>query len=105
MIFGIIRERKQPADFRTPFSPESCKELINKFPEIKIIVESSPDRCFSDQEYINAGFEVLTDISHADILLGIKEVPAEHLIPNKTYLFFSHTIKKQAHNRNMLRAI
>ncbi len=105
MIFGIIRERKQPPDFRTPFSPESCKELVNKFPEINIIIESSPDRCFSDQDYIDAGFEVLNDISHADVLLGIKEIPAEYLIPNKTYLFFSHTIKKQAHNRNMLRAI
>lgn len=44
-------------------------------------------------------------VEEADILLGVKEVPINDLSPNKTYLFFSHTIKKQAYNRDLLRAI
>jgi hypothetical protein len=48
---------------------------------------------------------VLDDISGCDILLGIKEVPVEMLIPNKTYLFFSHTKKLQPHNQNMFKAL
>lgn len=45
------------------------------------------------------------DISGADILLGIKEVPADMLIEGKTYLFFSHTKKLQPYNQDMLRRI
>jgi saccharopine dehydrogenase (NAD+, L-lysine-forming) len=37
--------------------------------------------------------------------MGIKEVPIQQLIPSKTYFFFSHTIKKQPHNRKLLAAI
>src|SRR5205814_1382732 len=36
---------------------------------------------------------------------GIKKVPTENLIPEKTYLFFSHTKKQQPRNRKLLRAV
>ena len=52
-----------------------------------------------------AGVEVKEDVSDCDILLGIKEVPVSQLIPSKIYLFFSHTRKKQPHNRALLQAI
>ena len=39
------------------------------------------------------------------MLLGIKEVPIAHLIPNKKYFFFSHTIKKQPYNQKLLRTV
>ena len=102
MIIGLIRERKSPADVRVALTPVQCVALQNRFPEIKVLVESSPDRCFSDEEYQQAGIEVVTDMSVCDTLLGIKEVPTAALLPNKSYFFFSHTIKKQPYNRDML---
>src|SRR4051812_21942984 len=96
---GIIREGKTPPDLRTPLTPGQCVELMNKFHGTKVIVQTSPHRCFSDDEYREKGIEVVEDISGCDILLGVKEVPVKELIENKTYFFFSHTIKKQAHNR------
>ena len=72
---------------------------------IEIIVESCATRCFSDEAYEEVGIEVRSDVSNADIMLGIKEVPKEFLIPQKTYLFFSHTIKKQPYNQLLLKEI
>ncbi|MFA9212738.1 MAG: NAD(P)-dependent oxidoreductase [Candidatus Methylacidiphilales bacterium] len=102
---GIIREGKQPADLRTPLTPAQCVELMQNFPGTKVIVQPSNERCFSNEAYSNLGIELNEDLSNCDILLGVKEVPTTQLIANKTYLFFSHTIKKQSHNRNLLRHI
>jgi alanine dehydrogenase len=102
---GIIREGKIPIDKRTPLSPAQCHLVMQKFPHVKISVQPSPVRCFKDEEYASVGIEIREDLSECDILLGIKEVPINMLIPNKTYLFFSHTIKKQAHNRQLLQNI
>lgn len=99
MKIGLIRERKIPADKRVALTPVQCVSLMNRYPEVEVLVESSPDRCFSDEEYREAGIAVLDSLEGADVLMGIKEVPIEYLIPNKTYLFFSHTIKKQPYNR------
>jgi saccharopine dehydrogenase (NAD+, L-lysine-forming) len=99
MKIGLIRERKIPADKRVALTPVQCVSLMNRYPEVEVLVESSPDRCFSDEEYREAGIAVMDSLEEADVLMGIKEVPIEYLIPNKTYLFFSHTIKKQPYNR------
>lgn len=105
MKFAIIKERKNPPDRRVVFSPSKLKEATNKFPEAVFKVESSNIRVFQDQEYKNAGFEVLDNVANCDVMLGVKEVPIEALIPNKKYFFFSHTIKKQPYNRKLLKAI
>jgi alanine dehydrogenase len=105
MKFALIKERKSPPDRRVVFSPETAKELKEIFPESEIIAESSDIRVFSDQAYIDSGISVLTDVSDADVLLGVKEVPVEALIPNKKYFFFSHTIKKQPYNKKLLQAV
>ncbi|MCW3072937.1 MAG: alanine dehydrogenase [Flaviaesturariibacter sp.] len=102
---GLIREGKVPADNRVALTPSQCKAIQKKFPQIQIKAESSPDRCFSDAEYRKSGIEVTKDISDCSILLGIKEVPIDHLIAHKTYLFFSHTKKKQPHNQKLLQTI
>ena len=102
---GLIREGKIPADNRVSLTPAQCKWIQKNAPQIQIVAQSSSNRCFSDREYLSAGVEVKEDISECDILLGIKEVPADQLIPGKTYLFFSHTKKKQPHNQHLLRAI
>ena len=105
MKFGIIQERKNPPDRRVVLSPTECQNVLSQFPEAKIKVESSPIRVFTDAEYNKAGISVNSNIEDCDVLLGVKEVPIEALIPNKKYFFFSHTIKKQPYNRDLLRAI
>ena len=101
LTIGLIKEGKVPHDNRVPLTPAQCKWLQKNFSDIKIIVESSPHRCFSDQEYIHAGIDVKEDLSVCDVLMGIKEVPVEKLIEQKTYLFFSHTKKKQPFNQKL----
>ena len=103
--FALIKERKTPPDRRVVFSPEKLKDAVKQFPEARFLVESSDIRVFSDEEYRQAGFEVTKDISSCDVMLGVKEVPLPHLIPGKKYFFFSHTIKKQPYNRDLLREI
>ncbi|MBI2258332.1 MAG: alanine dehydrogenase [Flavobacteriia bacterium] len=102
---GIIREGKVPPDFRVPLSPKQCREISNRYPNVQVFVQASPIRCFTDQEYINEGVTIQEDLSHCDYLFGVKEVNVNDLIPNKKYLFFSHTIKKQSYNRQLLRTI
>jgi hypothetical protein len=102
---GLIREGKIPADNRVSLIPAQCKWIHKNAPGIQVVVQPSPHRCFSDKEFLSAGVEVNDNLSDCDILLGIKEVPVNQLIPGKTYLFFSHTKKKQPHNQQLLRAI
>lgn len=105
MKFGIIKERKNPPDKRVVFSPNALVQLNKHYPDIKVKVESSDVRIFTDEQYENKGIEVGTDLDDCDFLLGIKEIPVENLIADKSYFFFSHTIKKQPHNRKLLQAI
>ncbi len=102
---ALIKEGKTPPDFRVALTPSQCQEIIEKFPQISLVVESSPIRRFTDEEYSAAGIVVSQDISDADVMIGVKEVPDHSLIPNKTYLFFSHTFKKQPYNAHLLKAI
>ncbi|MBA3648056.1 MAG: alanine dehydrogenase [Chitinophagales bacterium] len=102
---ALIREGKTPPDNRVAFSPVQCQWLMNKYPGLEIMVQPSSYRCFKDEEYEQEGIRITEDISDAGLLMGIKEVPAEFLIPNKKYCFFSHTIKKQPHNRELLKEV
>ena len=101
---GLIKEGKIPADNRVAFTPEQCK-WIQENREIKIIVQASPGRCYSDDEYREAGIEVKEDIGECSILFGIKEIPVEMLLEGKIYFFFSHTKKMQPYNQKMLQTI
>ena len=105
MKFGIIRERKNPPDRRVVLSPKACQKVVSIYPKAEIIVEPSPIRAFSDDAYVQLGVSVADKMKECDVLLGVKEVPIEALIPSKKYFFFSHTIKKQPYNRELLRAI
>ncbi|WP_242131572.1 NAD(P)-dependent oxidoreductase [Aestuariivivens marinum] len=105
MKFAIIKERKSPPDRRVVFSPSKLKDVKTQFPNATFKVEPSDIRIFTDQQYEEAGFEVTDYITDCDVMIGVKEVPIEALIPNKKYFFFSHTIKKQPYNRKLLQAI
>ena len=102
---GLIREGKIPADARVALTPAQCKWMRTNKPDLKIIVQQSDSRCFTDKEYLSAGVEVKENIDECDIILGIKEVPVDMLIENKTYLFFSHTKKLQPNNQKLLQTI
>ncbi len=104
ILLGLIKESKTPEDNRVALTPAQCKWL-HKNTEIKVIVQSCSNRCFLDIEYTRAGVEVKDDLYDCDILMGIKEVPKELLIPNKTYFFFSHTKKLQPHNQELFKSM
>jgi alanine dehydrogenase len=101
---GLIREGKIPPDKRVAFTPLQAEEIEQRFPHVKVVCQTSPIRCFRDDEYTAHDITITDDVSDCDILMGIKEVPIDSLIPDKTYLFFSHTLKKQPYNRKLLQA-
>ncbi|RUT69249.1 alanine dehydrogenase [Flavobacterium cupreum] len=105
MKFGIIKERKNPPDRRVVFAPNELTKLKQLYKDATVEVESSDIRIFSDIQYQSLGITITDDVSGCDVLFGVKEVPVENLIPNKSYFFFSHTIKKQPYNRKLLKAI
>ncbi len=105
MIIGLLREEKLPPDRRVALLPDQCAEIQKRYPGIQVLVQPSPHRCVAETEYIAAGCHISEDMNQCDVLLGIKEVPVLSLLPGKTYFFFSHTIKKQKHNRRLLQAV
>lgn len=105
MKIGIIREEKNPPDQRVPFSPVQCKKLKGKYPDLELVVQPSDIRSFKNEEYETQGINLQKDLSDCDILMGVKEVPKDKLIPNKKYFFFSHTIKEQPYNQELLKTL
>lgn len=102
---GIIREGKVPPDKRVPLTPKQCVNVQAIYPNVKIIVQKSAVRKYTDDLYEEAGITVQEDLSDCDIIMGIKEVNPEDLIPNRKFIFFSHTFKKQPYNRRLLQTI
>jgi len=100
---GIRREDKNRWERRVPLSPDHVQHLVDQ--GIDVIVQPSSLRIFDNDSYADAGAKVQEDLSEADVIVAVKEVPTELLIPNKTYMFFSHTIKAQRENMTMLDSI
>lgn len=105
MRIGIIREGKIPPDERTPLTPEQIITIRKSYPHLEFVVQKSAIRRIPDEEYARNNIPLADNISDCDLILGVKEVPIDMLIPYKTYIFFSHTIKKQPHNKKLLKAI
>ncbi len=105
MHIGILKETKVPIDRRTPLTPEAAVELMKQYPEFQITAQRSDIRCYNDDEYTLSGIPVSDDMSGCDLLVGVKEVAVSRLLQGKTYMFFSHTAKKQPHNRKLLQEI
>ncbi|CAH0555454.1 unnamed protein product [Brassicogethes aeneus] len=102
-IIAIRREDQSVWERRAPFSPTHVRKLTKR--GIKVIVQPSNRRAYPMQAYLHAGAVVQEDISEASIIYGVKQVPIDQLIPDKTYCFFSHTIKAQESNMPLLDAI
>ena len=85
---GVLREEKSPPDKRVPLTPLICTELLRKYQNLEIVIQPSKIRCYSDDEYLAFGLTMQEDLSDCDLLMGVKEVPKEKLIPEKKYCFF-----------------
>ena len=105
MKIGIIKEGKIPPDFRVALTPKQCKYIVDTYPEVEVFIQRSPIRTFKDEEYEAFGLPLVDDLLNCDVIIGVKEVNLEDLIPGKTFMFFSHTFKKQSYNRILLAEI
>lgn len=102
---GIIREGKVPADRRVPLTPTQCRAILDQHPQLDLVVQRSAVRAYPDAEYAAAGIPLVDELTDRDLILGVKEVPLDMLLDGKSYLFFSHTIKEQPHNRKLMRTV
>ncbi len=102
--FGIRREDKNRWERRAPLTPLHVGELIEDL-GLRVVVQPSPDRIFTDDEYAEAGAMLDEDLSACRSILGVKEPLPRSLIPRKIYLFFSHVIKGQRSNMPLLRRL
>ncbi|XP_078613441.1 alpha-aminoadipic semialdehyde synthase, mitochondrial-like [Branchiostoma floridae x Branchiostoma japonicum] len=103
IVLGIRREDYNTWESRAPLSPAHVQKLVSK--GVTVLVQPASKRAYSGKEYQEAGAHIREDLSEASVILGVKTTPAEKLLPNKTYSFFSHTIKAQDANMPMLDAI
>jgi alpha-aminoadipic semialdehyde synthase len=97
----VRREDKSHWERRTPLIPRDVEGLAKA--GVRVLVQSSPNRCFTDDEFARAGAEITSSLARADVILGVKEVPLEVFERGKAYFFFSHTMKGQPYNMPMLR--
>ena len=105
MKIGLMKETKLPTDNRVALTPKQARYLRDEYPNCNIVVESCDLRAYSDGEYVDEGIEVVTSLHDCDVLLGIKEVKIDSLIPDKHYFFFGHFAKQQPYNRPLLQAM
>jgi alpha-aminoadipic semialdehyde synthase len=99
---GIRREDKNPWEKRVPLIPSHAREIMQNHP-IEIWMQPSPIRIFSDEEYEREGAKIGEDLSPCSVVFAVKEIPVDFFLPEKTYVFFSHTIKGQPHNMPILK--
>ena len=88
---------------RAPISPAHVNDLVDN--GVKVLVQPSTRRAYTMSEYEGAGAIITEDLSPASLIVGVKAVPINQLIPNRTYAFFSHTIKAQPGNMPLLDAM
>uniref|UniRef100_A0A0N5CDR4 Saccharopine dehydrogenase n=1 Tax=Strongyloides papillosus TaxID=174720 RepID=A0A0N5CDR4_STREA len=100
---GIRRETINAWERRAPLAPQHVNKLTKA--GIKVLIQPSNRRAFPIQDYQSAGAIVKEDLAEAHLIVSVKQVPIDQLIPNKTYAFFSHTIKAQDDNMQMLDTI
>ncbi|MCG2590728.1 bifunctional lysine ketoglutarate reductase /saccharopine dehydrogenase family protein [Rhodohalobacter sulfatireducens] len=100
---GIRHEDKYKFERRTPIMPEHVAELTEN--GVSVSVEHSGKRIFSDQEYKESGAMIADHLSDSDLIFGVKEMPEDYFQEGKAYVFFSHVIKGQPYNMQMLKNI
>jgi len=98
---GIRYEDKYVMERRVPLTPDHIRELIKEGIEFEVV--KSAKRIFKDAEFTDAGATLVEEVSDAQVVLGVKEMPIGYFKEGKAYIFFSHTIKGQPYNMPLLR--
>jgi alpha-aminoadipic semialdehyde synthase len=101
---GLRRESVDATEKRAPLTPQQVSRLTGEF-NLRVVVQPSSLRVFSDDEYARSGAEISEDLTGCGIIFGVSEIPIEHILPGHAYCFFSRTIKAQRYNMPMLRHI
>jgi len=101
-VLGVRREDKNKWERRAPIAPRHVAELVKQ--GIKVIVQPSTRRVFSDVEYVEAGAVIQEELSECCAIVAVKEVPIDLMLANRTWMFFSHTIKAQPTGMPLLQA-
>lgn len=99
---GLRREDKNEWEKRVPIIPADVEDLIEQH-DLRVLIQPSKIRIYSDGEYKKLGAEIDESLSQADVVFAVKEIPVQLLEAAKTYVFFSHTIKGQPYNMGMLK--
>ncbi|XP_069936287.1 alpha-aminoadipic semialdehyde synthase, mitochondrial-like isoform X2 [Cherax quadricarinatus] len=102
-VLAIRREDHSVWERGAPLGPTQVKQLVKD--GVTVIVQPSNRRAYPMQAYQNVGAKIQEDLSEAPVIIGVKQVPIDQLIPNKTYCFFSHTMKAQEANMPLLDAL
>lgn len=100
---AIRREDASIWERRAPLAPHHVEKLSRQ--GVRVLIQPSNRRAYPLQSYVRSGAEAKEDISEAQVILGVKQVPVDLLLPGKTYCFFSHTIKAQEANMALLDAV
>lgn len=102
-VIGILAETKSPWERRVALTPLGCRSMISE--GIRILVQPSRTRCFSDDEYRESGCELVEDLSPCNLIIGLQYPDINNLLPEKTYMIFSHCKKGKTENQAMLEKI
>lgn len=97
---GLRREDKNAWERRVALTPAAVARLVER--GVEVWVERFDQRAFTDEEYVEAGARLVDDVRTAEVVLGIKEMPVGWFREGGMYAFFSHTIKGQSFNMEML---
>lgn len=103
-VIGIRLEDKSRWERRVPIVPADVARLRAES-KLRFCVQPSPIRVYGDDDYRRAGAEIVEDLTQAKVVFSVKEVPMAKLAPGKTYAFFAHVIKGQAHNMPLLQRV
>jgi saccharopine dehydrogenase (NAD+, L-lysine forming) len=101
-FIGIRHEDKYAMERRAPLTPSHVKWLVDHL-KLDFVIQSSPKRVFTEEEYIKAGAKIAKDLKKCDVIFGVKEMPESFFEPGKTYVFFAHVLKGQSYNMPMLK--
>lgn len=101
---GIRREDKNEWEGRVPLVPADIRRLSGG-DGIGFTVQPSTIRAFSDDDFTGPGVEVKEDLRDCPVVVAVKEIPEDLLLPGRAYVYFSHTIKGQPENMPMLRRL
>ena len=102
-IIGIVKEVYNKWERRAPLCPVHVERLVKQ--GCRVLVQPSDRRIFTNIEYEKVGAEITEDLSPASVIFGVKQVPVEDLLPERSYVFFSHVIKAQPENMELLDSI